>query len=367
MNLLKKKFGIALRSGLIVTLLAMTSGLALLPRTANAAALSSLSDTLTTLTESVVADHEIFFVTPTGAQTTDTITLDFNTDGFTFAGTEDDVDIAEGTTNVCTSASYTEADTAASASATEWGVGVAANVITFSAPTAAVLEIDADVCVRIRIGTNAVTFGAGATGVTSPAVTGSEQKDIGIAGTFGDTGTLSVVIVDLDTVTITADVDQTIAFAISATALEYGTLASASEKWADASAGNATSAIGHTLTASHNGQSMAITVTTVNLVSQNADTITCVDPSAQSSIGTAEHGIYATVSGGNFALDANYGTGTLDTDEQYYCNTTTNSLATSAAASATSTMSMYYIANISATTPAGAYTETDTYIATGTF
>ncbi|MFH0853355.1 MAG: hypothetical protein V1853_03020, partial [bacterium] len=47
-------------------------------RPVKAASLTSISDTLDTLTQNVDANHTILFVTPTGVQaSTDTITLDF--------------------------------------------------------------------------------------------------------------------------------------------------------------------------------------------------------------------------------------------------------------------------------------------------
>jgi hypothetical protein len=154
-----------------------------------AAALTSLTDTISSSVVSTLANHEIKFVTPTGVEAnTDTITVTFPAQ-FTM-GVFDvlNVDLAVGNSNNCTTAVFTEKTIAAAAGLSPiWGASQLGQVITFTAPTdSAAGEITADRCVRIRIGSSATEGGAGTTQITNPAI--ANDYTIAIGGAFGDTG-----------------------------------------------------------------------------------------------------------------------------------------------------------------------------------
>ncbi|MFA5936100.1 MAG: fibronectin type III domain-containing protein [Patescibacteria group bacterium] len=148
---------------------------------------------------SALANHEFRFVTPTGVDAaSDTILLTYDTD-FSFGSIAvGDIDVFHGPSTGL----ETGETLAASAAAGTWGVAISSNTITFTAPTDAALgEVSANDIVTIRIGTNA---SGGTNQITNPA--SAQQARIFLAGTFGDSNTVSVPIVGNDTVTVTATV-----------------------------------------------------------------------------------------------------------------------------------------------------------------
>ena len=182
-----------------------STGLPTLVRFAEADSISSASDTITDSAPGVVADHSIVFTTPNGLSAGQTITLTFPTGAGEFVmGSvgEDDIDIdIDGTPTT----------TAGIASATEWGVSVAANVITLQTMTGTPVASSSQI--TVRIGLNAVDSGSGANQITNPTNTGSHGIDIG--GTMQDTGQVRVAIVD--SVTVSASVDTSLTFTVSGT------------------------------------------------------------------------------------------------------------------------------------------------------
>lgn len=173
-------------------------------RFAEAANVTSFSNTLSDSAPSVAANHTISFVTPSGLAAGDIITLNFPA-GFTgiSALNEGDLDLA---------VNGTDEDLGATASGATWGVSATANAIDIQSGTD---TIGANATVTIEIGTNA-TFGAtGDTQITNPAT--STSYEIGLVfGTNNDTGSTIVVIVD--TVTVTAAVDAVFTFTVDGVA-----------------------------------------------------------------------------------------------------------------------------------------------------
>lgn len=162
-----------------------------------AAALTGLGDTMSRQQVSQLSNHEIRFTTPTGADApTDTIQVSFQigfdlgTVGFA------DIDLFHG----AVTGLETSETLAASAAAGVWGVSIGTRVITFTAPTDAVVgEIAAGNKVVIRIGTGAV---GGVSQITNPGA--ADKYTISISGTFGDTGSMLVPIVATDSAVVTA-------------------------------------------------------------------------------------------------------------------------------------------------------------------
>ncbi|MFO0702937.1 MAG: hypothetical protein U0514_03720 [Candidatus Andersenbacteria bacterium] len=183
-----------------------------------------------------MADHDLRFVTPTGVDaSTDTITVTFPA-GFTMGTFNvNNVDFAVGSTGNCVSASFTDKTLAASAAASVWGVAQSGQVITLTAPTnAASGEVPAGRCVQLQEGANATFGAAGASQITNPASANTYKIDI--AGVFGDSGSTSVVMITDDQVQISATVDQTLTFGISANSIQFGTVSSAGARCAAHSA-----------------------------------------------------------------------------------------------------------------------------------
>src|SRR5579885_2138741 len=152
-----KKYSLYISEILVLILVFVTANL--MPLSAQAASVTSLSDNLSRLATGTLSDHEIKFVTPTGVAAGQTVTLTFGA-AFTlgtFAVVNED--FATGSTSNCTSATYTEQTLAASPSGATWGIAQSGQVITLTSGTG---TATAGNCVRFRIGANAVTGGAGA-------------------------------------------------------------------------------------------------------------------------------------------------------------------------------------------------------------
>ncbi len=163
-----------------------------------AAALTTLSDVVSSHTAGEGSDHTIRFTTPTGVESsTDTITLTFAS-GFDLSGISfADVDILHGVTGDETSEAV-----AATPAAGTWGASISGAVLTLTAPTDAIVgEIAAGDVVMILIGEHA-------TGGTDQIMNPTTPLDypIFIAGTFGDTGQIGIAVAEDDSVGVSATV-----------------------------------------------------------------------------------------------------------------------------------------------------------------
>ena len=202
------------RNNLISSVLtvAMILG-SLLPLAARATQVSGFSDTMSTLTAGASANHSILFVSPTGIDSpSDTITVTLSTSG-TFGLSSivaADVDFGvdgSAPTNDCVGP-FTEKTLAASASSGVWGAAVSGQVLTLTPPTNAISgEVAASTCVRILIGTNAISQVTGTHQITNPSSSG--QYALSVGGGFGDSGYFTFSVLDSSDVTVTATVAGT--------------------------------------------------------------------------------------------------------------------------------------------------------------
>ena len=330
--------------------------------TVSAAFLSSLSDTMSTLNITTLSNHDFSFITPTGIAAAAVLTLKFPTDFSIPAGGSglsfSDIDLLDDGVNV------TLANSPAGAT---WGVATTSSTITFTNGSSAVA---ANSVVRIKIGTNATNQSTGIQQITNATTPGN--YGIGITGNFGDVGTTTVDLATNDNVSINAVVNQTITFSVSSNTINFGALGSGAVKYASSTNANGDTAetIAHTLTMATNGTGgYSITVRGATLTSQqnSVDTITPVGAtSASSTPGTEQFAIRATSSGGTGAtIDDTYKWATsYGYDGQ---STTTSAFATGSVATNTTTFSLRYIANITATTESGNYATTLTYVGTANY
>ncbi len=165
---------------------------------ANAANVSSFSDTITDSSPSASANHTIAFTAADGLAATETMTLTFPA-GFNLGSlTEDDIDL---------DINGSPAATAATESTGVWGVTISGQVITFTSLDTTIAASDP---VVIRIGTNAVDSGTGVNQIANPSSEGSYQITLG--GTMTDSGATNVVI--LTAVTVTATVNTIFNFSV---------------------------------------------------------------------------------------------------------------------------------------------------------
>lgn len=239
---------------------------------AKAAALTSVSDTLTDSrpsdgSGSQTADHLIYFVTPTGIGAGEKIKITFPSnfdlaqESVAFA----DIDLDEGSTGTCASATWTDEPLAAAPSGGTWGATVSSQVLTFVSGTG---TIPASRCVRVLIGHNA--DGPGVNQIENPTTTGT--KTITITTTTSgdvdiDTGRTQIAI--LNGVAVTATINKVMTFVSSDYAVGFGGITSGTLRYATSDAtGQDSSAPGagdpFVLTLTSNTSGATISVKSIN-------------------------------------------------------------------------------------------------------
>ena len=182
-----------------VALLLWVTGFPMLMNTAHAAALTSISDTISDSDLSVVANHTIAFTTPTGVAAGGIITVTFAAAFGTTNIVFGDVDLKDDTVDVVI---------AAQAANASWGAAMSGDVLTLTNGSGAVA---AGSVMELQVGTNATS---GSNQITNPSSAGTVS--VVMTGNFGDTGTAMVAIID--DVTISASVGTSFTFTIAGTA-----------------------------------------------------------------------------------------------------------------------------------------------------
>ncbi|MFC1686450.1 hypothetical protein ACFLZS_00755 [Patescibacteria group bacterium] len=332
------------------------------PGITNAAALTSLSDTMSRLKISETSNHTIKFTTPTGAaDTSDTITVTMPT-GFTIGSVVfGDMDLSHG----ATTGYETELTLGAAAGAGVWGASFTGQVLTLTHPTDATGDIAASDVVVIEIGTNA---SSGTNQITNHSSAATYTIEIG--GTFGDDGKIAVPIITDDQVVIDTTINPYITFVLSQNTVTL-TQTGGSEPDYTATGYNEGSA--NTLAASTNAESGYNISYDGSTLTSGSNTIDAMGTQGASSTGTEQFGINlkdnatpntgSEPSGGSGVPESNYNTA----DQFTFIADAVTSLASSATSSVTTTFEATYIVNVSQTTEAGAYSTTITYICTGNF
>jgi len=174
-------------------------------RFAEAANVTSFSDTLSDSAPSVVSNHTIQFTTPTGVANGSTVTVTFPS-GFTGAGsiTATDIDVAT-TSNFSVAANC--------AGSERVGAAFSGNVLTLTFCTGDGGLIPANGTTTIKIGTNATFGGTGTNQLTNPT---AGSYEINLTAGASDSGDTRVAIVD--NVTVSASVDTLFTFTVAGTA-----------------------------------------------------------------------------------------------------------------------------------------------------
>ena len=320
-----------------------------------AGALTALSDTMSRLQKSTVkSDHTIKFTTPTGVAAGQNIQITMPT-GFAI-GTVDytDIDVSWGPST----GAENELTLAGTASGTTWGASFTGQVLTIVSGSGTITGTSK---VIVEIGLNAAS---GDQQITNHATAGTYT--ISIAGTFTDTGKIAIVILDSDQVSLTASVDPSISFSLSATSSAFSALSVGS---VTTSSPDITLTVG---TNSPNGYTISVrdvgnttnpglynSVATYLIGSSNA----AYDDNDLLEIGQEGYGIQASSAGATIA--ARYDQTGNNVGGLEITATTLASYATKMVANQTITIT--HKAAIAAFTSAGNYADTLTYIATGNF
>ncbi len=338
---------------------------------AQAASLTSMQAIASRLKENTNSDYTIYFVSPTGIQagTSDDIILTFSSDFTLAAEAVANFDFAVGNSGTCSSASFTEETLALTASATEWGVDVTGDVVTFEPETDDTHA--GGLCYRIKMGTVATSGGTGAANTVQNGAL-DDDDTITFSGGFGDTGVLEIDLISDDQIAITATVDPNITFTVTTVDndVSFGTLSSATGRWATdgggANASGTTPSSAHIMSVATNAASgYAVTYYGDTLKAGTPSiTVASVDEDSDGTPGTEQFGLSVSTDG-----DATIATGYLRdsaADFTFVANTTTT-IVSETAPTNTENLTVSYLANIGGATEAGSYSTTITYIATGTF
>jgi hypothetical protein len=350
----------------VITIISIVVGVSIVHvELVHAAALSSLSDTQSSVKISTLSDHTIQFVTPTGISAGQGISITFASNYATGTFAIANFDLATSTSATCSG--FTDAALqAGAASGLTWGVSQATATIYITSGTA---TIPANRCVQIEIGSNATSGATGVSQITNPTSANTYSISV-IAG--ADTGSITQNIITDDTVVISATVQQSLTFTISTTTIYFGNLSSSDDKFASSTnpLGDSTETIAHTLAVATNASTgYTITIRGQTLTSQqnSANTISSIGATvASSTLGSEQFGIRATVSGGTGAtVDTTYAAAT---SYGYDATATTSAVfATGSGATNTSTYSLRYVANIASLTEAGTYVASIVYVATANY
>lgn len=177
---------------------------------AEAASLTSVSDTITDSDRGVVANHTISFTSPNGAASGNTIVITFpiSAGEFTLPGAGfdfGDIDVTD---------DGNEITLASSPTGSTWGVATTSSSITLTTSSSSGASIASSSVIVIEIGTNATAGVTGNSQITNPTNAGSYEINIG--GSIPDSGATRVAIID--DVVVTAAVDTMFAFTIAGVA-----------------------------------------------------------------------------------------------------------------------------------------------------
>jgi hypothetical protein len=337
---------------LVAVLLAATVPL----RVAHAAALTALSDTMSSQKINTLSSHVLRFTTPTGAaDSSDTIIITFPSD---FDFTSKTIGTVTFTHGATTGLENTET-LAASPSATDWGAvfsGAENRILTLTAPTDGVGAAAVAASDKVII-----TYDS--TNSTNPS--SATSYVISISGTFGDTGDITVTVLSDDQVAVTATVAQSITFSISDNTIGFGTLSASADRYANgAGTGDGSEVEAHNLIAGTNATNGYTITVTGNTLTSGGNTIDAIgSANTAPALGTEQFGLRIDESGGSGAVTAPYAAAGFAYDTAAF----PDQVASASGASANTTYSVRYLGNITSNTEAGSYSATLTYVATANF
>jgi hypothetical protein len=366
------------RSNRFLVIAALILVAATLPTTKiRAAAVTSFSDTLSTIKESVVANHTLTFTIQDGWDATETLTVDFADTFITtgFANTEpEDFDITD---------DGAEQTLVASGGCTAGTLEIEVTTVNTSTDTFTFTRCSGDATiasgsvVAIEIGTHATTGSTGNDQITNQTATeNNTDSKVTLGGTFNGTGTVALEIVADNDVTVNATVDPSITCSFSGltttfSSLTTGAVSTASSTTAITLSTNAGSGINVTVRDDGNGTNPGLyksSGTTYLIGSADSSYNNIVTLAA----GTDGYGVKAAASGGSGAtltvdgrFDASGGANEVGGLEVGAANAVSIASATGAIASRVLTIT--YMAAVSGLAPAGSYTDNVTYVCTGIF
>ncbi len=374
-----KKIKTIISLGLVIAMLVSALSFSFAPSAY--ATVTNASDALSRLglsdgTPIVLSDHAIQFTTSLGVASAQTIVITFPAD---FDGTTtgdstgpldfSDVDLFEDTTPDAVCDGTAETLVASGATSSQWNAvfsGTENRILTLTSGGAtAIIVAASQVC--LMIGENAVG-GTANSQYENPTTSGA--KVITVAAGSEASKNITVNILADDQVAVTATVDNSLTFAIQGdNAIVFGSLVTANARFAGDSAGTngPTSASAHTMT-------IATNAATGYSITYNGATLTAGTPTI--SVATITGDEDGTPNSEQFAIGfTRSGDATIasaynqvtPTFNYSFVASTTTTIVSESVATATETISAFYLANIAGTTEAGSYSTAITYVATANF
>lgn len=331
-------------------------------RTTQAAAMDTISDVMTRLQVSpATSSHDITFdlYSTTTFDAGETITIDFGEDDskFTVDGSGSlvaDFDFNDGTERTIVDV---DGSCVGHSGANEMVVGIndSTGVVTFTA-CGSFTSSGSGATVNIEYGTAA----GGTNRVTNPTV--ADDYVVNIAGTVGDTGAFAVAILTDDTVDVSVTIDPYLTFTITDTTVSLSATNSTTTGFDFNTMAAYTNADGgYTIT--YNGATLSGGGNSIDAMTSETTSSTNTEQFGINLMNNATPNVGADPTGGIGAAGGDYN----DADSFMFTPSTTTALASAAGPSASTTYTVSYIANVAATTEAGTYSTTITYICTATF
>ncbi len=335
----------------------------------SAAGLTQQSDVLSRLGAGLLASHQIRFMTPSGVQYNDTVTITFGnqTSSFSFGSFNlADYVLSVGNTTSCDTGTFAVLPFGPGgiAGAGVWGITLAGDpeVLTLTAPTGGSGQVAANRCLQLKIGSNV----SGGSDVITNAVTPGVER-INFAGTFGDTGFVDVPLVSQDTVTVTAQVIMHLTLNISDTDVEFGLATPTESRYATGgigSGGRSFEIVAHTLSAETNninGYTLSVSGKTMHTPTHSITTIGAAP--ALIAPGVEQFGIRLEANGGTGQVVYPYNL-TAPSRYAYTGDIAPAKIAESLTPSGTTVYNVHYGASVDKFTSHGGYVSDFTYIAT---
>ena len=339
--------------GYIVLIFALLS--MFFPRVAFAAGITVISDTMSRMQISQASSHTIKFMTQNAIQTNgDTIAITFPTD-FNFTGkTIGTVSFTHGATGTENTETL-----AAAPSGTEWGAvfsGTQNRIFTLTAPTDGVGAAAVAINDKLIITYSSANSVNGTTNTTYVAT-------IAVAGSSTESGSFAIVLLTTDQFTVSASVDPTITFSISATSTDFGVVSTSvktsSPNITLETSTNATAGYNITIQDQGDGANPGLYNSTASYLLGSADA-SYNNTANLSSV--AGYGIQATSA--TATIDARYAQ-TSNTVGGY--ERTAQPLASYNGVADAQTVVITSKAKVTGSAPAGSYSDTVTVIATANF
>jgi len=195
----------AIATLIVMALVLWTLGIMPFQANADAANLTSISDTLSDSSPNIGVNHTFVFTVPNGVYTGQTMVINFPAGFVVGAFDFNDVDVNVGAANITL---------AASPSGTTWGVSTTSSSIILTTSSSSGATVASSSVVTVKLGTNAVFQTTGTHKIVNPNSFGSFELTVN--GSMVDSGQTRVAIVQ--NVYVSANVDTSFTFTVAGVA-----------------------------------------------------------------------------------------------------------------------------------------------------